>query len=317
MAHILYSTEYERNRDLFYNIKKKHDLDAASPDGSVLQTFLDDQAIILADDKTIIDASDASHILFTKFEKDSEKFNEQRRKLFGKPLSNVRECAQNLKSIKRGKVHELGDWGLTIVGDNAIDYPSEFEEIKEVVKTFINKHLSFPAGSSPIQTFLDNHPDIDLTADLADVALAEAAQDNFKAANASKEIHREQRDTKWELVEPHVEGIGQNLMSIFDKTPKKLGDWGFTVDMSKAKPKEKTLSVGPEAARTIYDAIKGTVVKLSGPSGAKVYRGKSTDGTPLELPVNGTFVIKTGYGTFTIVNDNPTEEIKINVTVRK
>src|SRR5690348_3775813 len=111
MAHITYSTEFERNRDLFYGIKTKHDIDAASPTGSVLQTFLDEQAIVLADDKLIVDAADAAHTLFLKDERDSEKFNEQRRKLFGKPLANVRECAQNLKSIKRGKVHELGDWG--------------------------------------------------------------------------------------------------------------------------------------------------------------------------------------------------------------
>src|SRR5205823_4807153 len=114
MANINYSTEFEANRDLFYAIKTKHDADAATVAGSVLQIFLTAQGISLPNDKTIVDAADAAHKNFKIREKDGEKFSEQRRNLFAKPLSHVRQCAQNLKSINRGQVHVLGDWGLTI-----------------------------------------------------------------------------------------------------------------------------------------------------------------------------------------------------------
>ena len=110
------------------------------------------------------------------------------------------------------------------------------------------------------------------------------------------------------------DGIGQNLMSIFNKTPHKLGDWGFNIDEAAAKPKDRTLIVKPGAAKTIYKAVQQSVVKNNSTITVKIFPGKGTDGTPVELAPGASFPIKFRFGTFTVQNPSSSDAADLSAT---
>jgi hypothetical protein len=314
MAHINYPTEQERIEKLFKDIKAKHDADAATVQGSILANFLTEQAIDLAADAVLMADADAAHNNFLSKEKQCEVLHEERDNLFDKVFAQHREMVQFLKKLKRGKVHELGDWGVTVDGTDKIVYPAEFTERKKCVKDFITKHQSYPVPTSPLKPYLDEHPEIDIVQNLTDATDAEAAHNDFLQAGLDKENLRETRDLKLDAVTPHILGIGQYLVGIFNTKPRTLGDWGYAIDDANAVVKEHTFIISEEAARTIYHAVIGSVVENVGDVAANIYPGTKAIGTPIVLNPNEKFVVKYRYGTLTTENPGNEGKVKLNVT---
>src|SRR3569832_1352607 len=127
MSQIIYPTDFPGGIKLFYLMKAKHDADFATPDGSVLTSYLAEQGIDLAADKMDVDQAAQFDDQFNAKEKEEEELREHRDKVFEPRWEILREMVQDLKNFKRGKVHERGAWGVTVDGDNRIVYPSDFK----------------------------------------------------------------------------------------------------------------------------------------------------------------------------------------------
>jgi len=311
MSHINYSSEYILNSKLFKDIKAIHDADVLGG-GSVLTVFLNEQGINLATDALNVTAADAAHLKGGEFEKLGEELSEKRDVLIDPAFKQHRILVQYLKGVKRGKVHELGQWGVTVDGEDRISYPSDFPGVKKCVEDFINKHNSLPVGTSPLEVYLGEHPEVDLVATLANVALAETHHDAFVQANKDKEAQFELRDNKFEPVYQHILGIGQHLMNTYPDTPHKLGRWGFNVDNAKAKEVQRVITVKQSAMKTIYNAVQGSKLVNKGNVPVNIYPGKTTDGTPFTLGAGETFTIKFRFGTFTVKNDSLTDSTDLS-----
>lgn len=298
--------------DLFKKIKAKHDADGVN---SVLIPYFTEQGIVITDDDTDMDAAMAVHILFLQFEKEGEKKYELRNKLWKVVWKNHKDAVQSLKKLKRGKVHELGDWGIVVNG-NKIVHPVEFPEQKIQVINFLDYHDSLNPNS-PLNGFLTANPDIDFTVDRTNAGLAETAHDDGVAANISKEEKREERDNLADPVIDHIEGTGQFVVGLFPNAPHQAGDWGFIIDDSPRGTKIRTVKLNALQEKRIYDATLFSILENNGPVSVSIWPGDHTDLAPITIPPNGRFLIIRGFGTFTIKNDSDTEKAIMKVEVRK
>src|SRR6185295_19913979 len=124
---------------------------------------------VLADDATDGDDADVHETNRDKYEKEAEKFTEQRDSLAVKIMKSNRAQVQFLKSFYKPDVHLLGDWDVT-VNDNRIVLPSVFLEWVEYFTNFKAKHDSFVAPAvSPLLAYLTQN-NIDLAADALKIA---------------------------------------------------------------------------------------------------------------------------------------------------
>jgi hypothetical protein len=313
MAHISYAPDYLSNSKLFKNIKAIHDADVAGT-GSVITIYLTEQEIDLDDDEALVDDADAAHVLGQSLAKDSEDLFEKRDIIIEYAFKNHRALVQYLKGLKRGKVHELGEWGQTVNGVDRIDYPTNPLELINCIKLFIEKHNTFPPGASPIKPYLDAHTDIDLAQTLLDLGTAVTHHNDADQAAKDSEEQYELRDTKFETVYQHILGIGQYLINTYDTNPHHLGRWGFVIDNANPKEVNRLLTIKQSSVQTVYNAVQGSMVINKGNVSVKLYPGKNTTATPIVLAPNAVFTIKFRYGTFTVQNEDPSQSTDLSAT---
>ncbi|MBK5286277.1 MAG: hypothetical protein JJE25_12830 [Bacteroidia bacterium] len=310
MARINFPGTFAGVVKLFGDIKKKHDADGAS---SVLILFLEEQAIDMdVDAQAVTDASEA-HNDFEKHEKNMEELSEKRDNLFDEPFDDHRGCVQFLKKLFLKNNRKLGDWGVTVDGRGRVVYAKDFSGKAAEVLALIAKHDSFAPGSSPLQPFL-NENDIDLAANETDVENAQTAHDDFVKAEKAKEQFRETRDLLIGPIGQHERGMGQFLIGLFPKAPKKAGQWGFVVDDSPRAKKKRIVLLQPGEIKTLYHAVMGSNLTLKKGTRASIYPGKAVNGTPVTINEGETFIIRRKFGTFTIKNESNSSNVEIIFT---
>ena len=284
-------------QELQTNINTKHAADGAV---SPLTSFFAEQNIDPAADAATIAAAINSNSKMGLLKRQAENSYALRNLLFNPVFTNVKNGAQFLKKLKKGKVSELGDWGLTVNG-NKIVYPALFDSRVDLVKNFYIKHLSYPAGTSPLQPFLDEQKisvvDEGKATDNAVIADADAAQ---QARDG--EDYKKQRDNQIIPVLVHQASTGAYLMALKIKNQKAVGEWGFTVDDSPQAPKLRKSKVKPADKITVDGIVIGCTLTNTGKETLHIYRGKSTTGTPIIVEATDKLGMIKGFSTITVIN---------------
>ncbi len=315
MARIIYPGSFPEQRTLLASIKAKHTADGA---GSVLTVFLTQQVIDLNDDTIDGNSANTLHLQASEFSKQSELFSQSRNLLFKNVFEALRASVQFLKSFYKPGTQALGDWGITVDNGGRIAYPPEFTGRAALFATFKQKHDTYapPATVSPLTPFLTEHG-ISMT-DLATLTGNAANNHNsFLTASQNGENATEQRDLLWDPVNVNLHKIGDYLKNLFVTNPKKLGDWGFTVDHSPRAPKERTSKVLPGDQVTITSVVIGGTFTNIGTVKLDVYQGKTTVGKPTSVAAGGTLGMPKGFSTITVMNTSTDVTGKFKVLVHK
>lgn len=302
MARIIYPENFHDQRKLLADILAKHTADGAA---SVLTVYLTEQDIVLADDVT--DGNTAlghenNRALQSRL---AETLNQLRDQTFDAPFSVLQKSFQFLKGLYKPAVSKVGEWGATVNG-NAIVYPPEFIERHNLFKTFKQKYDSYvPPAPTPLDPLFNEHNIV-----MANLGLlndqAKTHHDNFITATNASENFRQQRDLLWNPVIEDYKGIGDYLKKLFVLNPKKLGDWGFTVDDSPRAPKERTSKVKLLSQITTSGIVIGSTFKNIGTVPLHVYKGKTTTGTPAIVGSGESLGMAKGYSRITVVNPSNT-----------
>lgn len=299
MARIIFRTDIPGIEELETSIITKHTADGGA---SPLTTLLAEQSINLPTDAATITAAKNAAAKAALERRQSENYFEKRALYFEPVFGRLRSGAQFLKSLKKGKVHELGDWGLDINGPkNRIDYPIIFEYRRDQVVKFYQKHLSYAPGTSPLQPFLDDN-NINPVDELA--ATQEADTSNTMAQDAARSAETQQKDSdsRAAAVLQNQRTIGQYLIKLKTKNPKSVGDWGFTVDDSPRPPREVKSTVKPADKKIIEGIVIGSTFTNTGQTALHLYRGKTTTGTPIIVEVSGKIGMIKGFSSITVIN---------------
>jgi len=224
MARIKYTTEFMSKTALFYSVYNKNVKDGPK---SILKQFLAEENIDMAKNKTGVDKAIETHKVFQKLYKQSEDFTQMRDNLFSPVFDNLKESVQFLKTWYRRNVRELGNWGITVDGDNAVKYPPSFEEKYELFITFYNKNKEM-GEKSPLIPFLEENF-IDMDKDKADADQANEYSLQGKQARLDYKEESNKRDRIFDPIFNSIRAIGQFLKRLFPKEMHKLGEWGYNI----------------------------------------------------------------------------------------
>ncbi len=293
---------------LFNDIKKKHDDDGA---GSPLTPFLVTNNIDLAADKLNVIAAHAFYVDQLSLEKLSEGHTQQRNLFWAVPFKDMKDMFQFLKKLYKSNYMVLGEWGAPILVSGRINYPSNILDQTAIFTLFKEKHDSFPAGTSPLEAFLTvNSINLDDDDDLKDKTIQQHdyAQDKSRLA----EEKTEKRNLTFDPVLEHIYGIGNYLMKLYPGNEKKLGEYGFTVDNSPRKPKNRISKIMLGSSKTLNGLVIGSNLENIGPVAVELYRGKTENGTPEVIQPGESIGIPPKYGTVTIKNTSTLEIAKVN-----
>lgn len=302
MSRIIYADDYVSQRQLLKDIITKDTADGA---GSVIRPLLTQKGIVLADDNTAGNNADTQEALRLSLSKQSENQSELRDIKITTAIGHVRGGTQFLKSFYKPNVQELGNWAVTVNG-NRIVMPSKFPDKVTLIEGFKSRHDALVAGTgSPLTPYLTQQA-IDLVADELAKDQAQTAHLSFKDAERDSELAFEARNVLWDPVIGHERVIGDYLINLFSKNPKKLGDWGFTVDDSPRSPKVRITNLKIKETKTITGVtIGGTFTNLGGRE-LHVYKGKTTSGTPFIVPAGEMLGMTKGFSIITVSNPSDT-----------
>ena len=304
MSRIVYPEAFNGQRTLFANIKEKHDADGA---GSVLIAFLTQKFINLDDDETAgNDAFQADKLRLLK-SKQSENYMQLRNIYIDPIASKMRGMIQFLKSFLKPNTDALGDWGVKVVGGKRIDFPNKFIDIVILFDNIKEKHDSYTTPASPLTAYLTLQG-LDIAAMASDVSKAnDYNTDGIQAAKDAEEAFQK-RNNLWEDVNQHVHDIGEFLMNLYKGNSKKLGEYGYVVDDSPQKPKDRTSKIKLGDQMVISAIVIGSTFKNTGKTDLHIYKGKTTTGTPIIIRAGEMWGVPKGFSVITVVNPSSLDE---------
>ena len=135
MARLIIPEDFSSQRKLLEAIFAQHSQQA---DNSELTAYLVQNNIDLAAHRsTAVTAQthDDSRLVLSKT---STNYTQLRNLLFDPAISNLKSEVQFLKSLNKTNPKQLGEWGITVVGDSKISYPSNFDDLATVAKLFFD-----------------------------------------------------------------------------------------------------------------------------------------------------------------------------------
>ena len=298
MAHIVYPEGVPTELKLMKAVNKKHTDDG---DESPLDVFLTQNGIDL--DKGVLNGAiaetyDNSRILLNS---QSGNYNQLRDLHFYPVISRLKGEVQYLKSIYQNNPKELVNWGINIEGEAKVVYPVAFGESCTTATTFFTKHLSFTAGTSPLDAYVaQNH--IDVLADKTSIATAITFHDKAVVAAGQAESLVQQRNILWDPYVKHLKGIGNYLMNFYSDNTKGVTNYGYIVDNSIPKPKVVNTKIKLLDKITLKGIVIGGTITNNGTEDIHIYKGKTTTGNPIILKPGEKHGVAKGFSTVTISN---------------
>jgi len=298
MARVNFPKRFTEKTTLQVKVKAKHDADALT---SVLIPYIAEQGIDMTVDATATTNAVTANANFLTAEKLSEELSQKRDNLFDPVFKDHEGEVQFLKKLFRNNVTKLGDWGVTVDARGRVSYPPDFVGRAAAVQTFITKHNSYPGVTSPLKPYLDENA-ISLVTNKTNTTTASTAHTDFLTQDALKEQYVEQRDNLFDPVADHLRGIGQFLINLFHKSPKKAGQWGFVVDDSPQGDKVRDGIIPAAQSKVLRNLDVGKNFLNKGATVLNLFPGASATGTPIVLPAGQSFAVIRGFGIMTVVN---------------
>ncbi|MBE7174723.1 MAG: hypothetical protein INR73_29405, partial [Williamsia sp.] len=163
MARIIYPDDFAGQQTLFKAILAQHEaLGTKSP----LTPFAKLQKLDLVKMKNAIAPAAEQNAASGSLRRSSEEDTQQRNLTMEMPWAHFTGEVDFLKGFYKGMERQLGEWGITVDGKDRIVYPNGTAARVDLMKIFVEHHQSFAPGESPLQWYMDEHPDINIEDDL-------------------------------------------------------------------------------------------------------------------------------------------------------
>jgi hypothetical protein len=310
MARLKISLVFSKVIELFGLVSDK---DAADGAGSIIRPYMIQNNISLTTDQVSIDNATTSNTNFLAQKKLSSQLKGKHSKKYNPKLLFYKKCAQFLKHFYGDSFLSLGDWGIEIEVGGKIVYSANKNDVCDSIQTLITKHLSYAAGTSPLQLFLDQN-NYNVTTIAADLAPTKALFDGHTTAINAKDSFRMERDNHIKPVLKHLRGIGAFLKGIFISFPANISGWGYIVVIDHARVKLKNLNFGHSEVKTIYNVKTGSKVTNTKGTIINAFKGKKAVGTAIIIPIGGSMIVKRGWGEMTLKNMSASDNGGISYT---
>lgn len=308
MARLIIPDDFPSQKKLFEAIAAENQSQGTD---SVLTAYLTENGINI---KNLTAANSAQTLDDSRqvLVKQSTNYTQLRNITFDPIVAHLKSEVQFLKTFYKTNPKQLGEWGITVVGDSKITYPANFLDLAQVATLFFDKHLSYASNTSPLQAFVTKN-NISVQADRDAIDTAIGYHNSLVRTLAEAENATEQRNLIWLPILENIRGIGNFLMKLYPENPRALGAWGFTIDQSTTKPKDVVTKIKLSDKTTLKGVVIGGTLKNIGMVDVHVYKGSTTAGNPIIIHPNESFGIAKGFSTITVSNPSTTTEAKVSV----
>ncbi len=308
MARLIFPEGIPSETSLLTSVNNKHIADGTS---SALEVYLKENNFDLV--QAMLDAASVETMETTRalLYRQSNNYTQLRDLQLNPVIAHLKSEVQFLKSIYSSNPKELGNWGITVEDPNKIVYPKAFDGITKTASDFIEKHLSFAVGKSPLLPFITQNK-IDVVADQTAIAAAIVFNSQSISSAQQAENLTEQRNILWEPVVKHLKGAGNYLMNLFGENQKGCGEYGFVVDNSVAKPKMMKTTIKLLDKTTLRGLVIGGTITNDGTEDIHLYKGTSTAGNPIIIKPGDKYGVAKGFGTMTISNPSTLITAKVS-----
>ena len=298
MSRIKYPETFADEQTLLTNILAKNkELGAKSP----LALLFTQQKMDLKTLDSSIGLAAAQNTGSNSLRKESEEDTEARDALLELPWEHHLGEVQFLKHLYAGMERQLGEWGVTVDGKDRVVYAKGAVAEATLVQTFLNHHLKLGA-ESPLQFYLDEHPEINVEADLAAAGEVIAKNAERNVATGDSELATQQRDKIWGPSVKAIHVIGAFLMGLYHEDDRKMAAWGFVVVADGGKEKEQVSTLEPLESRVQKSVAIPSVFTNAGEGDLHLWRGSKKEGEPMVVNPGGVLGMTKGYSTIVIYN---------------
>lgn len=291
-------------------IAKNHELGTESPIKNLLcnkNCFLEPETI--SDQKIM--AANQAWIDFTF--KETELII-HRNNLVNPVMQIVKGIAQTLKSYYQPNYSELSLWGITICIDGRITYPTDFQEQYDLVNKIKEKNDMFKPFLGPIGNHI-KEKDIDLSGLVNDMNAALKIVHEIEKLKADFENTISGKKLMMDPIISNLKTIVHLLKNYHHKNFNELKNWGIKMKDSTPKVKTKSTKIKPFCIKTIHNVIIGGLLFNAGNVSILVYKGKTTNGEPIEVKAGKSYRIPAGYNTISIRNTSKVEKTMVKALV--
>lgn len=246
---------------------------------------------------------------------ESEKATQDRDNEFEPVWKETLAWGQFLKKLFKNNTKQLTDWGFPIETSGIIKYPSPFAERVVISEAAITKNNSYPAGTSPLQTYITNNNN-DITALSTNITNALAFDIDRK--EFKKESVKAIQDRNKAFAQPYINllGIGNYLMTLFPTTPKDVGLWGYDEVDTKLPEKVRTVTLQPLRKKVITSIVLGTELTNTGKKDLIVAAGKKGLGTPTTVAPGESIGMNKGCSSIVVTNPATIGGVTFTVSTR-
>ena len=314
MARIVYPDNFSDEKKLFSNVYTHHlSLKTKSP----LIAFLKQHKYDLDTMQAVVEPATVQEALHLSQKRESESSTEKRIANMTLPWKNFLGGVQFLKGFFVGVEREMGEWALTINGKNRVVYPPSFAARAQLVKDFYSKYKSYAPGESPLQVYLDEHPDIIVADDLQAVENALQHEADRADLEGASQLATQQRNALWNPVMVVVHLIGAFLMALYGEDSRKMAAWGYSVVKEVKGGREQVSTINPATWKRISSVVIPSVLENIGKNDLQIKKGIGKNGDWFVLKSGEKMGMVKGFSRITVSNTSTLEIGKIKIMVNK
>ncbi len=296
-------SNFTKEINLLATIKSKVDADGA---GGPLVAMFVSKGIDLAADTITGAKAIAFDKSFKDLDKDSQNFHQQEKSIMKNIVKHTTGACQNLKSLFNPNFKAIGDWGGTITDTGKMTYPTTDEDWIKLLTAIKTKNDSYILPIiSPLTTFLTSNF-INLTTDAANCVAAKALHGQQIIARFQSQLASHNRNNTFKPVAAHIRSTIAYLKKTYPDNWKVLGEYGITTVTGTKAAKVRKMKIAFGQSKMNVKLVINSVIENDGKNAIQIFKGKTMEGTPIDIAVGGKWIVISGYSRVCIANSSAT-----------
>lgn len=280
--------------------------DAADGTASVIRPAMALAGYTMATDQTSVDNATTSHTNFLAKGREVKTLKGDLMKMYKPKMKFLHLASQAVKDLYGENYANCALWGIDIEEGGEINYSLDKNENMDTLQLLITKHLSYSAGTSPIQLFINSGP-YDISVIAADIVPTKNKNNAYIQAMRDRHTLKGDYTNFLKPVIKHLKQYAKIIKGANIMNPARAGDWGYDVIISPKDAHLKDLDFGHLEEITIYKVTNGSDLKNTKTTIMLAFKGLTATGTPITIAAGATMVVPKTWGTMTLKNTSATD----------
>ncbi len=158
---------------------------------------------------------------------------------------------------------------------------------------------------SPLATFLTSNF-ISLTTDATNCVAAKTLRGQQITARFHSQFASQNRNNTFKPVAAHLRSTVAYLKKTYPDNWKTLGEYGITTVTATKAVKVRKIKIAFGQSKMNMKLVINSVIENNGTNAIQIFKGKTMEGTPIDIAAGGKWIVVSGYSRVCIANSSAT-----------